>query len=305
MKKLTLLFLGAFCMIIVSAQTKNGTIYAEHELIEKTRQVWKAFAESDQETYLMHFADSLKLMRNGEYFAITKEEFGSHLGWWKENIVDLAVSDDEPAYPDAIEYKDGGKWVQDWLMLSGTHQKSGIKLDLRIHNLYAFDDDGKIAMLIQYYNNDVFEAIDRSGTVRENGKVYINHPYISTVRKMTNAYAAKDLETFLSFYDDAAEFSSASMDWNESIDITERKKAIQENFASLDAIHFKQIGYPDCIYYEITNDYVVYSWWEYSFTIKETGQKVTMPLMLSHSFDDNGKVVFEISYYSTNHLEDK
>ena len=45
-----------------------------------------------------------------------------------------------------------------------------------------------------YFNNDVFEDIERSKATRENGKIYINHPYIAKVRKLVNAYSDKDLD---------------------------------------------------------------------------------------------------------------
>jgi hypothetical protein len=66
----------------------------------------------------------------------------------------------------------------------------------------------------------------------------------------------------------------------------------------------KQQGYPDCVWYEKNDQYVVYSWWEHSFTIKEDGKKVVMPLMLSHYFNKDGKIVSEAAFFSTNHFED-
>lgn len=305
MKKLTALLIGVCCFSTVFAQTKNGTVYSEHELIEETRHLWKAFENGDQESFIGYFSDSVKVMRNGEFYALTKEEFGNQLIWWTENISDLSVADDKPAYPDAVVYKDGEKWVQDWLMITGSHNASGINLNLRIHNIYGFNDEGKITMLIQYYNNDVFEQIDNSGSIRENGKIYINHPYISTVRKLTNAYASEDLETFMNFYAEGAEFSNTAMSGKESVDKAAREQEVQESFNQIDDIRFKQIGYPDCIYYELHNDYVVYSWWEYSFTVAATGKEVVMPLMLSHTFNADGKITFEIAYFSTNHFEDE
>ena len=304
MRKLTVLLLLVLCFGTVFAQTENGTVYSEHEIINKTKQLWKAFQDGDRNTYLSFFADSIALMRNGNYNVIAKENFGNNVNWWKENIANLSIKDDTPAYPDAIVYKDGGKWVQDWLMITGTHEASGINLELRLHNLYAFNEAGKITMLIQYFDDDVFEDINNSGTVIENGKVFINHPYIVTVRKMVNAYMGKDLKTFMDFYADDAGFSNTAMDWQESINKEEREKDVQQNFADIDDIKFKQIGYPDCVYYAEGNNYTVYSWWEYSFTVKESGKKVVMPIMLSHSFNDDGKVASEIAYFSTNHLED-
>ena len=32
----------------------------------------------------------------------------------------------KPAFPDAMEYKEGGTWVQDWLLMTGVHKETGI-----------------------------------------------------------------------------------------------------------------------------------------------------------------------------------
>lgn len=303
MKNFTVLLILSLTCTVAFAQNKNGTVFDEHPDIEKTKQLWKAFANGDVETYKSFFADSIGLMRNGQYRKIANASFGSNITWWKNNIKNLSIKDDTPAYPDAIEYADGGIWVQDWLLITGTHEASGINLDLRLHNLYSFNKEGKIAMLIQYFDDNVFEEIDNANLEKENGKVFISHPYIVTVRKLVNAYAAEDLETMLSFYADNARFGSIEYQWDNSVDLETRKEGIKTNFEKIKDIHFKQNGYPDCIYYAKNNRYEVYSWWEYSFTYADSGEKVVMPLMLSHSFDDNGKIVGEQAYYSTNHLE--
>lgn len=303
MKNFAVLLILIFAFTTTFAQKKNGTVYNEHPDIEKTRQVWKALVNGNVDTYKSFFADSIGLMRNGQYRKISNADFGNNITWWSNNIENLTIKDDTPAYPDAIEYADGGIWVQDWLLVTGTHKASGINLDLRIHNLYAFNKEGKIAMLIQYFDNSVFEEINNSSSVQENGKVFISHPYIITVRKLVNAYAAEDMEALLSFYAENARFGSIEYQWDNSIDLDTRKEGIKATFDKIKDIHFKQNGYPDCIYYAKNNRYEVYSWWEYSFTYVESGKKVVMPLMLSHSFNDDGKIIFEQAYYSTNHFD--
>ncbi|MFV0590089.1 MAG: hypothetical protein ACK5M7_01775 [Draconibacterium sp.] len=181
MKSFTILVILTLLCTSSFAQKKNGTVYNEHPDIEKTRLVWKAFVNGDVETYKSFFADSIGLIRNGKYRKLAKADFGNTVTWWKDNIENLSIKDDTPAYPDAIEYADGGIWVQDWLLVTGTHQESGINLELRIHNLYAFNKEGKIGMLIQYFDDQVLEEINNSGSVQENGKVFINHPYIGNL----------------------------------------------------------------------------------------------------------------------------
>jgi hypothetical protein len=288
----------------IFAQKKNGTVYNEHETIDQTRAFWEAVKNGDKEKVKTFFTDSMTIVRNGNDWQTTAENFGNNSGWWTENFDNFKVEDAPGAYPDAIEYGDGNIWVQDWLLLTGTHKKTGINLDLQMHCLYAFNEDGKIGAFIQYYNNNVFEDIRDAETTKENGKIFINHPYIATVRKLVNAYCAEEKVKMLSFYSDNARFTNTAMDMQESIGKEERAKSLDENFAAMDNIKMSQVGYPDCIYYAQGNDYTVYSWWEYSFTLAESGKKVTMPIMLSHTFNDDGKIVMEMAYYSTNHLDD-
>jgi len=305
MKRIVGILMLSLIVSIAFSQEKNGTVYSKHESIEKTQALWKAFAAGDVQTYRSYFADTIGYIRNNnEFQKIANDNWGSNISWWKDNFDNLSIKDDSPAYPDAIEYKNGGLWVQDWLRITGTHRESGINLNLRIHNLYAFNDDGKIGMTVQYFDDDVFEEINNSKFERENGKVYINHPYIVSVRKLVNAICAEDMGTALSFYADNARFTATSMNWGESISLAERKAEIQKHFDAYDNITMKQRGYPDCIYYEEGHQYVVYSWWEYSITVKESGKKVTMPIMLSHTFNDDGKIVYEAAYFSTNHFDE-
>jgi len=304
MKNFAVMLILLLFTTTIFAQKKNGTVYNEHETIDQTRALWKAVKDGDKEKVKTFFTDSMTIVRNGNDWQTTAENFGNNSGWWTENFDNFKVEDAPGAYPDAIEYGDGNIWVQDWLLLTGTHKKTGINLDLQMHCLYAFNKDGKIGAFIQYYNNNVFEDIRDAETTKENGKIFINHPYIATVRKLANAYCAEDLETMMEFYHENAQFSNITVDWNESIDKPTRKEYVKEQFASIDDIHLKQIGYPDCVYYARNDSYEVYSWWEYSFTVKESGKKVVMPLMLSHTFDKDGMIRAELAYFSTNHIDD-
>jgi len=93
------------------------------------------------------------------------------------------------------------------------------------------------------------------------------------------------------------------MAWGKTIDLAERKKQLEKEFAKYDNIKMRQVGYPDCIYYAKDDSYTVYSWWIWSGTSKANGKKFECPLMLSDSFDKDGKIVSEFESYSSNHFE--
>jgi ketosteroid isomerase-like protein len=285
------------------AEEKNGTVYVQHPAIEKTKMLWSAFEKGDKAAFGAFLADSMIAIYNGSTDFQKKENYLKSLDWWSTEFENLKVVDDAPAYPDAIDYTKGGLWVQDWLLITGTHKKSGINLNFHLHNLYSFNVDGKITSLHLYFNNDQFEEINSSGTTQENGKIYINHPYIITIRKLVNAYCAKNVVTLSEFFSPDASFTNSTKKWGLSVDLTERKKEWDETFIKNDNIKMRQVGYPDCIYYAKGDSYVVYSWWVWSGISKASGKKIEFPLMLSHSFNNDGKIVSEEAYYSSNHFE--
>lgn len=303
MKKTLILNLVMFVGLVSFAQENNGTVYSKHPAIEKTKKLWAAFEKGDKAALGAFLADSMVAIRNGSETPQKKEDYLKGLDWWSTEFDNLKVVDDSPAYPDAIDYTKGGLWVQDWLLITGTHKKSGINLNLHIHNLYSFNTAGKISAIFLYYSTNQFEAINSSGTTQENGKIFINHPYINTVRKYVNAYCAENLTALAENYSPDATFSNSTMKWGESNDVAKHKKDLEGQFANNDNIKMKQVGYPDCIYYAKDNIYVVYSWWIWSATSKKDGKKVEMPLLLSDSFGADGKIVSEEAYYSSNHFE--
>lgn len=301
MKKIIFLFLLVSLGLSLFAQKKNGSVFSEHEVIDKTKAMWTAFVKGDKEAYLDFFADEIWGINNGDPTLMKKEQLLGTMTWWK-GVENLKIDDAAPAYPDAIEYKGSGLWVQDWLNITGIHQLTGIPIKLHLHNLYQFNDEGKIDVFYNYFNNNVFEEITQSQTTRKNGNIYIHHPHINTVRKLVNAFLAGNFEKCAEFFTPNARFSNTSMTYGESVGLEERMKELEAFFANYDNIEMVQHGYPDCFYYDKTNHYAVQSWWKCSVTNKEK-KKNTYLLMMGHNFDNNGKITNEMLYFSTNHLE--
>ncbi len=304
MRKMTtvfilLLFVGASSF----SQKKNGTIFSEHESIDITKVLWEAMVNGDEDKYRSFFADSAYTLQNGERKPILPNaKIAQGLADWVSSYENLKVGDQEPALPDAMEYKEGGTWVQDWLLMTGIHKETGIHLNLPIHNLYAFNEEGKIIALITYFDPTIFTEIAESQTKKLNGKVFIYHPHIATVRKGMNAFVAKDKEKWASFYAPKAIFSNSSMQVGEYMNMEEHQANMAAMFFKEDfKFKVEQRGYPDCIYYEKNDMYVVYSWWNMMY--KKDGKIYEYPFMLSHDFNDEGLIVREHIYVSSNHLE--
>lgn len=285
------------------AEVKNGTVYIKHPAIEKTKMLWSAFEKGDKAAFASFLADTMIAIHNGSSSPEKKENYVKGLDWWSSEFENIKIVDDSPAFPDAIDYAKGGLWVQDWLLLTATHKKTGINLNLRVHDLYSFNKDGKITSISLYFDNTQFDEITASGLTKENGKIFINHPYILTVRKLVNGYCAKSTVPLSQFFTTDAKFSNSTMKFGVTMDLAAEKKDWESDFAKNDNIKMKQVGYPDCFYYEKDDVYIVNSWWVWSGTSKASGKKLEAPIMLSHTFNKDGKIVNEYAYYSSNLLE--
>lgn len=294
MKKLVFILLIFFAVQSSYAQTKNGVVYSDHPTIDKTVALWDALLIGNKDAYQSFFADTAVVVYNGsrDWQSISDNIKG--MKWWSENFTNLSVSADKPAYPDAIDYKEAGVWVQDWIRVKGVHEKTGIRLNLPIHNLYSFNKDGKITAFFLYFNNDVFDDIRKSQTTRENGVVYINHPYIVTVRKMVNVFCDENLDALGEFYADGAAFHSSSMGIDEKIDWKEQRELWTESLKTYDYT-LEQYGYPDCIHYAQEDMWTVMSWWKLKFKNTETGETGSYAIMLTHIFNSDGKVMYDSS----------
>lgn len=292
----------AVIVMSVSAQKKAGTIYVEHDYIEKTRALWDAFIDGDVQKYRSFFADSVWVSNNGEDGQlISSKEMGEDINWWQNNFTNMSIKDQTPAYPDGLDYKDGGFWVQDWQLFKARHIKTGVNVEVPLHSLYAFNEDGKIVANHSYFNNDVFELIAESQTTTENGEVYDNHPYIITVRKLVNAFIDHDVDKYRSFFTDDAVFLFSWNEFGKTVSLDESMAGMQRMFDEGYDAKVEQVGYPDCVYYERGGSYTVYSWWKH--TVMKDGKKYEYPIMLSHTFNDDGKIVSEYVYASSNHFE--
>ena len=96
--------------------------------------------------------------------------------WWNTNISYLKISNNDPAYPDAVEYKKGDQlWVQTWEKIYGVNNQTGVKFDMPIHRLYRLTKDGKkIISLVDYTDRRNYQRMWDAwpGNDLKNGTIY-------------------------------------------------------------------------------------------------------------------------------------
>ena len=310
MKKQAIIFMMLFTVIMYSQKKKNGTVYNEHPAIVAVEAMVQAYFNGDADKVASYLADDFKSYQgtsiNKDAKGRDKEWFLSSVKWVKENWSYISYKRTPGAYPDAIDYKDDdGVWVQTWDHLKALDNKTGVKLDMPIHRLFQMTDDNKIKVMITYDNDLPWAERRRSFAPRTNGTIYNNHDNINTVRIYMGALENGDAEKGFSFFTEDATFTNLDMSPDESNTVSEEKEGFLKMLESWTIESIDVNGYPDYLEYEIGNGKVAQSWWTVRMTRKSDGKKIKLPLMLTHDFNDEGKIIRESGYYTLQALSAK
>ncbi|MBD0835704.1 nuclear transport factor 2 family protein [Aestuariibaculum suncheonense] len=308
MKKLAIICMLIPSFIMYSQTKKNGTIYIEHPAIKVVEDMTQAFVKGDTVKVASYLADDFKayngMSNNPDDKGVDKHQYLKQVAFWKDNVSYLSIERAKGAYPDALEYKESGLWVQTWDYLKGVHDKTGVKLNMQLHRLFVINDDNKIKTVITYDDGTVFDAIGQARDVRTNGTIYNEHEYINKVRRMIGALEHGDIEKGFSYFAENARFSNLDMPDGETNGLEDEKSHFKAFLTAwtIDAIDV--VGYPDYLEYEIWGGKVVQSWWKLRLTRKSDDKKFTVPLMFTHNFNDEGMITRERGYYTTSTLKD-
>lgn len=296
-----------FCVAVYAQKKKDGTVYNEHPAITAVESMQKAFVAGDSAKVASYIADDFKSYNGSN--ADPNQTGGSKRGFvngvifWKNNVDYFDIVRQDGAYPDAIEYKDGQVWVQTWEIVKGVHNETGVKLDMPFHRLFRMNKDNKIDILLNYYDESIYDEIGRSFEPRTNGTVYDNHEYINIVRRMYAAVEKNDLDKAFSFFDENARFRNVNMPVGKWINLEEDRAFTEEVHKNFDNIIFEQVGYPDYVHYERNDSRVVQIWFNIHLTRKSDKKKIEMPYHALIDFNEEGKIIRVSEYYSEKMLE--
>jgi hypothetical protein len=310
---IALVLLIATC--ITYAQKKpNGTIYVEHPAITTVEDMTQAFVSGNTDKVASYLADDFKYYSgtstNKDDKGMDKAAYLKTVKTWKDNIDYPSIKRSKGAYPDALEYKDADQkdlvWVQTWEDVKGVQKETGVKIDRPIHRLFTVNKDNKIKMLINYSTSTVNDEINESYANRTNGQIYNHHENINSVRKMVHAFENKDYDKAYSYYDDKATFIDInSPDINKEFTLAEQKANDKKMNEVFEIVSIDQVGYPDYLHYELDDARVVQSWWKIRLIRKADKKNLVLPMMFIDTFNDKGKIINEIMYYSEKVLEVK
>ena len=308
MKKALLLFALLFTGTIAAlAQKKaNGTVYIEHPAINVVDAFIKATVSGDSAKINSFLTDDFKAFNGttdvyGDSGTAKKAFVANTLRYYNEFDY-FAIEPYPGSYADAVEYKKENKnnevWVQTWDILKGVHKVTGVKLDAAAHRLYKLTKENKIKTIINYNNRSILDEIGVSFSNRTNGKIYNHHENINTMRKSMYAYEKGDFDKALSFFSDDARFYDINDAYGKYLNKTEAKTDWEKFSGDFDIKFIEMIGYPDYLEYEMDNGREVLSWWKLHLVRKSDKKAIILPMHISDGFDESGKIVSEIVYYS-------
>jgi len=296
-----------FTVIAFAQKKQNGTIFNQHPAIDIVESMQQAYVNGDADKVATYLAEDFKATNgsntNQNDKGTNKEDFLGSVQFWKDNVDYLSMTRSEGAYPDALEYKESGTWVQTWDNLKGVENRTGVKLDMPIHRLFVVNKDNKIAAMITYANDNVFDEVRRSFAPRTNGVLYNNHENINKVRLMFAAFENGDAEKAYGFFTPNATFQDLNSPVGETTTMAENKENRKTFLEKFKIEGVDVVGYPDYLEYELGGAKVVQSWWNIRLTRKSDNKNIVLPALYIHDFNDEGMITNSSSYFSSKLLE--
>ena len=299
MKNILYLLSFLFVFSLNAQKNKNGNLYDKHPGIDLVASFNKAYATGDLEKASKILHEDVKWYdgNTNNSQGGNKQRVLNNINWFK-NYFDYVTFNDSPgAYPDALEYKKDGNWIQSWFNVYGIHKETGVELDHPVLRLYSLNDDStKIIGIIEYSNKRNFDQIANARTDMKNGTIYMSHEHINTVRKVQFAYQNGDVENAISFFHENATIN----DINESkiMNMDETLERDGKMFADWTVTDLIEVGYPDYLEYDWRDSKVVLSWWTFKMKRKSDGKEVDVPVHFSDRFDNEGKIIRRTSYWN-------
>ena len=294
MKKVIVL---ALCLPLVTvAQKKSGVVYSEHPAYDVVTQSYRVWESGTEEELRALYTEDAKIWDPGSEEPGTIDEEVNLMKWWQKNF-DLTITNMDPAQPDIIQYKgEKGAWTLDWMIWTAINKESGDTVKGPLHTANYVNEEGKIAMTVNYYDRETISAqIQESFGVHRNGRVFDEHPLIDMLNEMVASFSAGDLDKLQGYFAEDADFYRLGHEGKYNLE--ERRAQWEAVVAATSERKLEQSGYPDAIWYARDGgSWVVYSWWWVNNTSAETGETTREFLHMTHSFNEEGKVDQEIIY---------
>ena len=301
MKKIFMYFLLLNCTILLSQKKTNGKIYIEHPVLEIVNQFNDAFVKGDLEkikslvTENFSWRNSTMRTKPG-----TLQQLLGRSNYLSKNIENFEIKHYGGSYPDVFEYKkDEVLDVMTYTWMTGYDKNTGVELNMPRHANFRMNSTGDKIRYISIMDDQVLwrKAYDAYET-KKNGIIFKDHPYVSKVRLLIQAYETMDVEKIKSHYSPNARFYDVmnSVPFDKAKSLEEEFKDFSSYAEILELVDIREYGFPDVLDYE-GNDTVVISWWVMDFKNKKSGETSTIFQHIVHHFNEDGEIVRENYYF--------
>ncbi len=305
MKNIVTTMMMMFVIASFSQKKANGKIYIEHPALEIAKKFDEAFVKGDLETLKSLVADDFG-WRNASMRGRrgTLQQLLNRSNYLSKNIVNFEIRHRGTAYPDAFEYKeDNSVDVKTYTWMTGYDKNTGLELNMPRNANFRITPDGKkIAWMTIMDDQLLWSKAYNAYETRKNGTIYKDHPHVSKVRLLIQAYQAMDFDKAKSMYNESTRFYDVmNSELLEFKTLEEEFAGIDEYMDAFEILDIREHGFPDVLDYE-GDGTVVISWWVFTFKNRKTGNTARIMQHLQHSFNENGDIIREDYYFNPSNL---
>ena len=303
MKKLFSTFLLLCVLMGVNAQKNpNGVIYDKHPAIDVVEKFMQAFVKGDAATMTSLTTEDFRaynaMNTNWDYKGQDLATCIRNAQNYANNYTNFSITKTPGSYPDALEYKKDGLWVNTFNMFFAINKKSGFKIQSPYDCTFIINAEGtKIKRMNFTMNTAMLVKNAESEQTLTNGILYKNHPNIVKVRKLVANLSLGNVEGIFADFAPNARINDINYAYGVSSSVEENKKEITAMLQDIEIEGIDEVGYPDMLDIEGPTS-VVDSWWSMRLRNKKTNKKFKITLVLSHTFNEQGQIQQENNYYS-------
>jgi len=187
--------------------------------------------------------------------------------------------------------------------MTGYDKNTGLELNMPRNANFRITPDGKkIAWMTIMDDQLLWSKAYNAYETRKNGTIYKDHPHVSKVRLLIQAYQAMDFDKAKSMYNESTRFYDVmNSELLEFKTLEEEFAGIDEYMDAFEILDIREHGFPDVLDYE-GDGTVVISWWVFTFKNRKTGNTARIMQHLQHSFNENGDIVREDYYFNPSNL---
>ena len=292
--------------ISIAQKNNNGKVYDKHPALDIAEKFGQAWISGDTETLKSLVGEDFRMgsamNTNPNYEGGDINDLIGQSSWMTNNFVNISLRNKGQAYPDAIEYKRSGLFVQTFQEFIAWDKNNGFKIKTPFNAIFVFDKKGE--KIIRFWwadNRAVWQNWNLSRQTIKNGTIYKDHPNIGKVRLVYYNVEQGNLDaTFENFSKNARIYDSNLID-KEYNSLEVHIQNVGSIFSQFEVISLDEVGYPDYMDYEGDGG-VAYIWMNFTLKNKKTNKIVNLPVHSQMWFSEEGMIVREDVYYNANIL---